>query len=122
MEEIEKKSAKIIYRPGMFGSYEILKKALIDAKKAANFAWQEDDGGTCNFDSPTIRYKEMKMKRSKVVAIIESLGMSCFQWLDSLVISGCTSGMGNRRTAMAEAFSKKLNDLGISSGVYYQMD
>lgn len=104
--------------------YENLKSALLKAKKAAEAAYQDDDGGTSNFDSPTIRYREMHMQKRKVEEVIESVGLSCFNWrgFDQLIISGMTSGQGNRRTEMAKAFSKKLNALGVPSDMYYQMD
>lgn len=108
--------------------YEALRKALERAKIVADMAWQEDDGGTCNFDSPTLDYRAMGMSKKKAVETIEQTGLWCYEWKGyggcvlGLVICGTTKGQGNCRTAMAEAFNKSLKADGIASGMYYQMD
>ena len=108
--------------------YEELKIALERAKIQAEAARQDDDGGTCNFDSPTIDYRAMGMQKAKAIETIESVGLSCFDWTGyygkvyGLVVCGMTAGQGNCRTAMAEAFHKSLVSDGINSGMYYQMD
>ena len=106
--------------------YELLRKALERAKHAAELARQADDGGTCNFDSPTLDYRAMGMSKKKAVETIEQTGLRCFEWKGygdlRLVLCGMTVGQGNCRTAMAEAFNKSLNADGIASGMYYQMD
>lgn len=108
--------------------YEALKKALERAKIVADMAWQEDDGGTCNFDSPTLDYRAMGMSKKKAMETIEEAGLSCSEWhgyrgcILGLVICGMTKGQGNCRTAMAEAFHKSLKADGIESDMYYQMD
>lgn len=108
--------------------YGMLKKALERAKIQADAARQDDDGGTCNFDSPTIDYRAMGMQKAKAIETIKSVGLSCFDWTGyygkvyGLVICGMTAGQGNCRTAMAEAFHNSLIRQGIASGMYYQMD
>ena len=106
--------------------YEALRKALERAKIYAEFAKQDDDGGTCNFDSPTLDYQAMGMSKRKAIETIEATGLRCFEWkgygTQRLVICGMTVGQGNCRTAMAEAFHKALQADGIASGMYYQMD
>lgn len=107
--------------------YTALKEALIKAKEAAMAAKTEDYGGTCNFDSPVLLYKEMGYNRNQTISLIESLGMMAWEpsssyWKGCIVISGVTAGQGFCRTRMAEAFAKSLKASGIESGVYYQMD
>lgn len=108
--------------------YEALKKALLRAQAQAQAAKQSDDGGTCNFDSPTIDYRAMGMQKAKAIETIKSVGLSCFVWTGyygkvlGLVVCGMTAGQGNCRSAMAEAFHKALINDGIKSGMYYQMD
>ena len=108
--------------------YEALKKALEKAKICSEQARQDDDGGTCNFDSPTLDYRAMGMSKQKAIETIEQTGLSCFEWhgwsgrILGLVICGMTAGQGNCRTAMAEAFHKSLTADGIASGMYYQCD
>jgi hypothetical protein len=108
--------------------YEDLRKALERAKVQAEQARQEDDGGTCNFDSPTIDYRAMGMQKAKVIETIKNAGLTCFDWTGyygkvyGLVICGMTAGQGNCRTAMAEAFCTELINCGIKSSMYYQMD
>lgn len=108
--------------------YEALRKALERAKHAAELASQADDGGTCNFDSPTLDYRAMRMSKKKAIETIEQTGLWCFEWhgyggsILGLVLCGMTKGQGNCRTAMAEAFNKSLKADGIESGMYYQCD
>lgn len=106
--------------------YDALRKALEKAKIIADNAFQEDDGGTCNFDSPTLDYRAMGMSKKKAVETIEQTGLWCSEWKSyvgcMLVIRGMTKGQGNCRTAMAEAFHKSLKADGIASSMYYQMD
>ena len=108
--------------------YEALRKALERAKHAAELARQADDGGTCNFDSPTLDYRAMGMSKKKAIETIEQTGLRCFEWkgyggcILGLVLCGMTKGQGNCRTAMAEAFNKSLKADGIESGMYYQCD
>lgn len=119
--------------------YELLKKALLKAITFSEHARQEHiakcersgrmvDGGTCNFDSPTLDYRAMGMSKKKAVETIEQAGLRCFEWrgyygsILGLVICGMTAGQGNLRTEMAEAFNKSLKADGIASDMYYQCD
>ena len=108
--------------------YEALKKALEKAKVCSEQARQDDDGGTSNFDSPTLDYRAMGMSKQKAIETIKQAGLSCFEWCGyrgqvlGLVICGMTVGQGNCRTAMAEAFHKSLTADGIASDMYYQCD
>ncbi len=97
-------------------------RALRRATVASMEHAEDDDGGTCNFDAPVLDYKSYGITKDAAEQAITSLGFHCYEWEDCLVITGFLSGQGNRRTQMAEAFSKSLDSDGIPSGVYYQMD
>ena len=106
--------------------YEEITNALLKAKEVAQEFINTEDGGTCNFDSPTIDYREMHLQKSKVIEAIEAAGLRCFEWKlyknIKLVVCGIGSGQGNRNTRMAEAAHNSLKKDGISTGMYYQMD
>lgn len=117
---------------------EKLTRALKRAGHAARLFADEDDGGTCNFDAPVLDYAACGLKERDAVELIESLGLSCYDWKPFrnhrgpdgkmirapkyLVINGFQHGQGNRRTKMAEAFCQRLIADGIEAGMYYQMD
>lgn len=110
----------------MESKYVELEKALRKAKEAALLVCA-DDGGTCNFDAPTLNWKQMGYCKKKAIEVIESVGLRCWEpcdkyWKGVFIIGGATYGQGNIRTEMAEAFSSSLQKSGISSGVYYQID
>ena len=106
--------------------YAELTTALELAKSAALVYADTEDGGTCNFDSPTINYREMHMSKAKAEKAIRAAGLRCFDWKcygpTQLVVSGIGYGQGNRRSRMAEAAHKSLKSAGIPTGMYYQMD
>lgn len=97
-------------------------RALRRATVASVKHVREDDGGTCNFDSPTLDYKAAGLTKSNAERVIKSLGFSCRDWEGLLVIRGYFPGQGNRRTRMAEAFCESMRKDGYASGMYYQMD
>ena len=99
-----------------------LKSALMIAKIEAEKLKDIDDGGTCNFDSPTLSLPSEWTKMMLDVAFMNT-GMNYTKiGKETILISGFLEGQGFRRTAMAEAFSEALNKLGYVSRVYYQMD
>jgi cell division GTPase FtsZ len=106
--------------------YKALTAALEKAKEAALKYADTEDGGTCNFDSPTIDYRAMHMKKSKAEEAIKAADLRCFDWNGyggiRLVVCGLGYGQGNRKTRMAEAAHESLKADGIECGMYYQMD
>lgn len=110
----------------MTDKYIELTNALIKAKEAAQVYANTEDGGTCNFDSPVIDYREMHMSKAKAAEAIKAAGLRCFEWKSwggiRLVICGIGYGQGNRNTRMAEAAYESLKNSGISASMYYQMD
>ncbi len=97
-----------------------LKRSAIAAVKHIN----DGDGGTCNFDSPALSWKECGMRKSTVEAAIKEAGLRWYEWsaLKMLVVTGFQWGQGDRRTNMAEAFSANLESEGYGHHMYYAMD
>ena len=83
-----------------------------------------DDGGTCNFDSPTLmlpRWVKAYVREAARIA-----GVGAFQtktWGSTFwVICPRVPAQANRRTVCAERMSQLLNEKGYESYMYYQMD
>ena len=103
---------------------------LIDSLNAAKLAAffvrdLNDDGGSCNFDSPAISLP--RWREADVKACAEAAGLSVFcwnswggkRWVFS-VPGPC--GQGNCRSTMAEAMTEALQAAGFDAVTYYQMD
>lgn len=99
-----------------------LKSALLIAKIKADELKNVDDGGTCNFDTPTLKLPSEWSNWMLDVAF-QHTGLT-YERInkETIHILGAVEGQGFRRTAMAEAFRDKLCELGYVSYVYYQMD
>ena len=97
-------------------------RALRRATVASVQHMRDDDGGTCNFDSPTLDYEAAGLTKNDAQRVIKSLGFASYDWEGSLVIVGYFPGQGNRRTNMAQAFCESMRKDGYASGMYYQMD
>lgn len=84
----------------------------------------EDDGGTCNFDAPTLRLP--RWNKAHVQTAAQMAGVGCFQWTGwskpEWVICPRVPAQANRRTKCAERMHELLLELGYDSGMYYQMD
>lgn len=123
---------------GDMNAVERLSRALKRAAFSSALHICDDDGGTCNFDSPVLDYAACSMSKADAEAAIKAVGLHCHDWKPFrnhrgddgklvvaptyLVISGFQSGQGLRRTRMAEAFCQQLNEDGFEAGMYYQMD
>lgn len=108
---------------------EALADALERAKIAALAHRDHEDGGTCNFDSPTFDFRAYGMSEQDARRVIEAAGLTAFDWSPTrkkrdkaLVIGGFQRGQGNCRSIMSEKFHESLVSDGIPSGMYYQMD
>lgn len=114
-----------------------LAEAFETAKKSAEAYQNSDDGGSCNLDSPTIYYKRSgdperlgksaELTADDVQKAAEMAGVSVWQW--KLWKSSCfvvnwsgMRGQANRRSRMAEAFSKSLEKSGFGAGMFCQAD
>lgn len=98
-------------------------EAIKKADEAAIKADPIDDGGTCNFDGPVIKLPEGIKKKdlegcSFRIEPISSKGL----WKGWYWVYITQYGQANRRTTMAEAAAKSLEESGIEASVYYQMD
>lgn len=103
-------------------------KALEQAKGKALEHIENDDGGTCNFDTALL-LRPLCLTKAEFEEAVKAAGLRC-RYDNSRYsagkgyyhINGYESGQGNRRTDMVEAFSESLNKSGYMSAVYYQMD
>lgn len=104
------------------------KKLTEDLKAALAYGLEQagdDDGGTSNFDAPSISLPGWE--RKKVEATAKTAGLGCFVWnlwgSKSYVFSIQRGvGQGNTRTKAAEAMREYLKDLGYDATIYCQSD
>lgn len=103
------------------GKYKKLRDDLIIAVEAGKKADYGEDGGTCNFDSPSLllpRWQEKKVKQAAKEA-----GIGCFKWElfggARYVFSTPTIAQGNRNCRVSEAMCKALTDLGYPNVLEY---
>ena len=100
-----------------------LKIALLAGKSAERA--NPEDGGTCNFDSPTLILP--RWRKALVKQAAKEAGSNCFEWKSfgvsgEFVFSTLTGGQGNARTRNAEAVKNMLKTMGYDASMYYQMD
>ena len=104
--------------------YELLTSALITAKAAANQHNNDDDGGTCNFDTAYIRLP--RWHRQQTIKAFANAGLRTDVWNifggSAYMILGCYTGQGDRRTNQAEAIRETMQAAGYDCHIYYQMD
>ena len=101
------------------------KKLAEDLKAAFAYGLEHqgtDDGGTCNFDAPTICLRGWTRKMVEAAAV--AAGGSCSFWssFGSYISPVPRTGQGNSRTAAAEATKDYLEAHGYDAGIYYQID
>lgn len=104
------------------------KKLAEDLKEALAYGLErkgDDDGGTSNFDSPSLHLPGWEKK--KVEAAAKAAGLGCFVWNlwghKSYVFSIREGvGQGYTRTKAAEAMQEYLNRLGYEGMTYCQAD
>lgn len=110
--------------PELTGKYKKLAGDLKDALAYGLAHKGVDDGGTCNFDAPTLSLPGWKKKL--VEAAARTAGVGCFEWTlwssESYVFPVPGVGQGYTRTRAAEAMSRYLKEHGYDAGMYYQMD
>lgn len=106
------------------GKYAKLAEDLRRAAEAAQQYRDHEDGGTCNFDAPSLclpRWSAAEIKRAAKAA-----GLGVYAWRfgrrTRWVLSVPIPGQGNRRTKAAEAMTRELEALGYDALTYYQMD
>lgn len=104
------------------------KKLADDLKGALAYGLEHkgnDDGGTCNFDAPSLHLPGWEKK--KVEAAAKEAGLGCFVWNlwghKSYVFSIQKGvGQGYARTKAAEAMQEYLKRLGYEGMTYCQAD
>lgn len=117
---VRNKPTKPIEKP-LTGKYAKLRDDLIKAVEAGKKADYGEDGGTCNFDSPSLllpRWQEKKIKQAAKEA-----GIGCFKWYGArYVFSTPTRAQGNRNCRVSEAMCKALTELNYDCVEYCQAD
>ena len=99
-----------------------LRCALLIAHYEAQQLKDMEDGGTCNFDTPTLKLTS-EWKEADVNKAFNLTGLQPYKVEKGYYhILGACEGQGFRRTAMAEAFRDCMVQLGYVSHVHYQMD
>jgi len=116
-EEIKEK----YHIPELTGQY---KKLANDLKAALAYGLEHqgtDDGGSSNFDAPTISLPGWD--KALVEAAVKTAKLRCFEWDDKTYIFTVPGvGQGYTRTKAAEAMSYYLKEHGYNTGMYYQVD
>lgn len=101
-----------------------LNTALIKSKERSDAFREEDDYGTCNFDTPQLfltgwSAEDVRLAFDQTGMRYEVQSVGNRLCVD---IYGCASGQASRRTKMAEAIRDSLKEAGYDAYVYYQMD
>lgn len=107
------------------GRYKKLAEDLKDALAYGLERKGNDDGGTCNFDAPSLHLPGWEKK--KVEAAAKAAGLGCFVWNlwghKSYVFSIQRGvGQGYTRTKAAEAMQEYLKQQGYEGMTYCQAD
>lgn len=97
-----------------------LGEALLRAQDAALECANVNDGGSCNFDTPMLLVKMTKKQAETLPVRLEKCEYGF--WKGWWFVHTPLYGQAMRRTAMAEAASKSLNESGFDSAVYYMLD
>jgi hypothetical protein len=85
----------------------------------------ENDGGTCNFDTPTIHLPGARERFVQDCATAAGIEASAFSWFGGrrwFFVFVPMKGQANRRSIMAEAGCRRLKDLGLHAVMYCQAD
>lgn len=96
-------------------------RKVYEIGKAA--AAQVDDGGTCNFDAPSISLP--RWQSAKVKQACKEAGCGCFEWKSfgrRWVIRFRIPGQAYKREAAAEAMTKALAGMGYDALTYCAID
>lgn len=96
-------------------------RKVYELGKAA--AAQVDDGGTCNFDAPSISLP--RWQSAKVKQACKEAGCGCFEWKSfgrRWVIRFRIAGQAYKRETAAEAMTKALAGMGYDALTYCAID
>jgi hypothetical protein len=97
---------------------QTIQAALVEAFKAAKAAGElagvnEEDGGTCNLDSPAFKIKRVPAKLIKAAADEAGVSVSEFTWFGGRRwwwLGGFLDGQGNRRARISQAATAALKE------------
>lgn len=101
-----------------------LNNALLNAVNAAAMFDETEDGGTCNFDSVILKIKIPAQFAPQIWVELDKMLVRDYgrMWRGCYMVDIPLSGQANRRTRMAEAACKELNNAGYNAFLYYQRD
>lgn len=125
-ERVYREMEQRFTQPDLTGKYKQLYLDLLDAFTAGQNAMLEnpEDGGTCNFDAPTLTLP--RWNTAKVKQAAQEAGLGIFEHkifgAREYVITPEVCAQGNARTRYAEAMRDSLAAAGYDAGMYYQMD
>jgi hypothetical protein len=93
---------------------ETLVEIFRQAKIAAEYAGQNDeDGGTCNLDSPAFQIKGMRQEAIEAAAATAGVDVTDFRWFGGkwFWVCGFLKGQANRRARMSRAATQAMREL-----------
>lgn len=96
-----------------------MREAMIIANNYALAFAHTDDGGSCNFDLPIIKIDRLTRRQMESLPLKVS---KCYGGGGWWRVYCALYGQAMRRTTMAEAFARKMCELGYECSVYYMMD
>lgn len=101
-----------------------LNNALLNAVTAAAMLDETEDGGTCNFDSVILKIKIPAQFAPQTWVELDKMLVRDYgrMWRGCYMVDIPLSGQANRRTRMAEAACKELNNAGYKAFLYHQCD
>lgn len=101
---------------------EDLRAALAVGRAAENA--DREDGGTCNFDSPSLYLP--RWNYSLIERAAREAGCSCYEWKlfgsKNIVFTPDSGAQANARSRNAEAMCDELKRRGYDAMMYYQCD
>lgn len=101
---------------------DALEYAILKAEKEAMKHADDDDRGSCNFDTPMICINATPKQVAGLEWQLEKVGKKKGVNGTWYFVYTHLEGQANRRTKMAEAVVKSLKEQGYISAVYYQLD
>lgn len=103
---------------------EELNNALSSAVTAAKQLANTEDGGSCNFDSVTLRISIPATLAEQACVKLEKMLVRDWGrlWRGHYMVDIPLSGQADRRSCMAEAACKSLRESGYDAHMFYMVD
>ena len=101
-----------------------LNQVLLNAVNTAAMLDDTEDGGTCNFDSVTLKISIPAKLAAQAWVKLEKMLVRDWGrlWRGYYMVDIPLSGQGSRRTRMAEAACNALKSAGYDAQMFYQCD